>query len=160
MKRIICIGNRYAPQDAAGPRVYESLLQSALPPNVQVIDGGLAGLDLLRFVEGAERVVFVDQISGFRDQLLGLGGQVSGIKVADGGIFILEAAAVVALAAKGRYGHSAGLAYLLRVLPKACEGPVPHVKLVGIEGYPDQATIDRAATIALQIVNENDHQSL
>jgi hypothetical protein len=160
MKRIICIGNRYTPQDAAGPRVYETLLQSALPPDVQVIDGGLAGLDLLRFVEGTERVVFVDQVSGFGDRILGLGGQVSGIKVADGGIFILEADAVVALAAKGRYGHAAGLAYLLRVLSKVCKGPLPLVKLVGIEGYADQATIDRAAIIALQIVDQNDHPYL
>ena len=65
MKRIICIGNCYTPDDAAGPKVYDRLLQCALPNDIEVIDGGLAGLNLLRFIDNAERVVFVDNVSGF-----------------------------------------------------------------------------------------------
>lgn len=139
MKHIVCIGNRYALQDAAGPLVYERLLHSELPPDVQVIDGGLAGLNLLRFVEGAERVVFVDQVSGFQN---------------NGSQIVVLPAAEVAVLARGQYGHSSGLAFLLRVLPRVCEGAVPHIQLLGIEGDPNARVIEQAAMLAIQIANE------
>ncbi len=65
MKRIICIGNRFVEEDSAGYQVFQELSLKPLPEDVELIDGGLAGLDLLRFIEGAEEVVFVDSISGF-----------------------------------------------------------------------------------------------
>ncbi len=139
MKRIICIGNRYVREDAAGPAVHRRLLRGALPPDVEVIDGGLAGLDLLRFVEGAARVVFVDAVRG-----LGPSERPNGA-----GVVVLEAADAAALATD-RYDHGAGLPYLLRILPQVCEGALPPVLLVGIEGTADDAVIDRAAALALQ----------
>lgn len=148
MRRIICIGNRYAAQDAAGPRVYERLLQSTLPPDVEVIDGGLAGLNLLRFVEGAEQVVFVDQVSGFGHN-----------KDASSEIVVLGAADVAALT-ETQYKHSAGLAYLLHILPEVCEGTVPHILVVGIEGQLDEGIIDQAASLAMQILSGDTDQSL
>ncbi len=151
MKRIICIGNRYDPEDAAGPEVYKRLLQYTLPPDVEVIDGGLAGLDLLRFIEGAERVVFVDRVAGFGQSKLGEQDMSSQIVV-------LEAADVAAVAGS-RYEHSAGLAYLLRVLPEVSEDVVPHILLVGIEGHPDTGIIDAAASLALKIAVEDGHRA-
>ncbi len=146
MKRIICIGNRYILEDAAGPKVYERLRHCLLPHDIEVIDGGLAGLNLLRFVEGAEQVVFVDSVSGF-GQPNPAGRDVSSQ------IVVLEAADVTA-AVESKYDHAAGLAYLWQVLPQVCEGNVPHILLVGIEGYPDEKIVDEAATLALQIVVE------
>ncbi len=143
MKRIICIGNRYAPQDAAGSQVYERLLQSPLPPDVKVIDGGFAGLNLVRFVQGAEQVVFVDQVAGPDDD-----GDTWGEVV------VLEAADMDLLA-ESRHGHSAGLAYLLRILPEVCLGAVPRILVVGIRGQPDEEIIDRAAALALQVLVED-----
>ncbi len=142
MKRIICVGNRYIFQDSAGPAVYERLLQYTLPGDIEVIDGGLAGLDLLRFVEGSERVIFVD-------------GVAAGEQNTNCQLVVLEAAEVAAVASK-RYEHSAGLPYLLRVLPQVCQGTVPHILLVGIEGYPDEKIIDQAAILALQLVVGDD----
>lgn len=139
MKRIICIGNCYTPEDAAGPKVYDRLLQHTLPHDIEVIDGGLAGLNLLRFMDGAERVVFVDNVSGF--------GQPNEI-------IVLEAEDVVTFAGNG-YDHSSGLAYLLRVLPEVCEGSVPQILLMGIEVDPDDGTIDKAASLALKIAVED-----
>lgn len=141
-KRIICVGNRYVSEDAAGPKVYERLLQGVLPLDVEVIDGGLAGLNLLRFVEGAERVVFVDSISGFI--------RPNENKENENEIVVLEAADVASVAGN-RYEHSAGLAYLLRVLPDVCEGIIPHILLVGIEGQLDEKVIDEVAALALKI---------
>ena len=139
MKRIICMGNRYSPEDSAGPKVYDRLLQSALPRDTEVIDGGLAGLDLLRFFDGAECVLFVDSVSGF--------GRPNDIVVLDAGD--------VSAYAGGTYDHSSGLAYLLRVLPQVCDGAVPDIMLVGIEAGSDDETIDEAATLALSVFDEH-----
>ncbi len=138
MKRIICIGNCYTPEDAAGPKVYDRLLQHTLPHDIEVIDGGLAGLNLLRFMDGAERVVFVDNVSGF--------GQPNEI-------IVLEAEDVATLAGN-EYDHSSGLTYLFRVLPEVCDGAVPQILLVGIELGTDDGTIDKAASLALKIAIE------
>ena len=135
MKRIICIGNRYLPEDAAGFAVLGSLLKMKLPDDIEVIDGGLAGLDLLRFIEGAERVVFVDSVSGFDT---------------DGSVVHLDAAEVADLANQ-RFDHSSGLPYLLRVLPDACQGSIPQIVVLGIEGVPDEQTVKKASTLALKI---------
>jgi hydrogenase maturation protease len=135
MKRIICIGNRYAAEDAAGPAVWDRLLRLDLPAGLELIDGGLAGLDLLRFVEGAERVVFIDSVSGF-------GGGEAAVLLLSG-----EDAAAVST----RYDHAAGLAYLLRVLPEVCEGELPEIRLVGIEGRADEAILAEAAALAFKV---------
>lgn len=134
MKRIICIGNRYFLQDSAGPAVYDLLRQQELPPDIDLVDGGLAGLNLLGFFERAERVVLVDNVSGFRGH---------------DGTVILRGEDIVPLA-ENFYGHGAGLPYLLRVLSEVSEGPGPDVFIVGIEGEYNEAVIAEAARIALK----------
>lgn len=134
MKRIICVGNRYAPEDRAGPEAYDRLSKRVLPPEVEIIDGGLAGLDLLRFLEGAERVIFVDSVSGFA-----LPNQT-----------VILAPEDVAPSASERHDHSSGLAYLLRILPEVWEGDLPQIILIGVEGHADDETIDEAANLALK----------
>jgi hydrogenase maturation protease len=134
-RRIICVGNRYVPEDAAGPQVYERLRGRALPPGVELVDGGLGGLDLLSLVEDAEQVVFVDAIAG---------------DAPDGTVVVLDADEAAATAGP-RYDHAAGLAYLLRALPAVCAGRVPRVQVVGLAG-PNG--VDRAAALALQLVED------
>jgi hydrogenase maturation protease len=138
MKRIICVGNRHQSHDAAGPLVYDRLIRMQLPPDVEVIEGALAGLDLLRFMEGAQRVVFVDAVSGLESE---------------NGIVVLSAEEA-AQNADQTYSHAAGLGYLLRVIERVCEGPVPEICLVGIAGVPDEdmiaAAIDRCRVIVEQ----------
>ncbi len=146
MRRIICIGNRYAAEDAAGPAVYDHLRRLELPAGLELIDGGLAGLDLLRYLEGAEQVVFVDSVSGAQRGDL------------NNTVIVLAGEEVAALASS-RYDHSAGLAYLLRILPEVCEGALPQVRLVGIRGHPDQAAIHEAAALALKIVGGSGYEN-
>jgi hydrogenase maturation protease len=110
-------------------------LQLAVPRDVQVVDGGLAGLDLLPFVEGAKRVVFVDAVAGF-----GRPGEP-----------IVLRASEAAQGITTRYNHAAGLAYLLRVLPYVCKKARPEISVVGIEGNPDEEAIAAAAEMALRI---------
>ena len=142
-KRIICVGNRYVPGDDTGPKVYDFLLGVSLPPDVELIDGGLMGLDLLRFLEGAERVVFVDSVSGFSRP---------------GEIVTLDEAGLVVKGTAADYGHSGGFGYLFRVLPEVFEGRIPAMTLVGLErpkasvGKPDETEDEIVESIARQVL--------
>lgn len=139
MNRIICIGNRYIAQDAAGPAVYDHLLRQPLPEDTEVIDGGLAGLNLLGLFEGVGRVVLVDTVSGFGEQ--------------DGPV-ILSPEDILPLA-PALYDHAAGLPYLLRILPKVLDGAMPEIVVVGIaEGWDDEA-IAAAARIVLSYISRS-----
>lgn len=143
-QRIICVGNRFRPEDSAGPMVYDHLVKGKLPEDVAVIDGGLAGLNLLRFIEGAERVVFVDAVTGFRTPR---------------GVIILD----MGNAAKNTdttYGHGSGLAYLLRIFPKIHEGKLPEILVVGIESGTDPDNIAQAAQISLEIISSGKTSSI
>lgn len=132
--RILCVGNRLIAEDSAGPQVHDRLSEMSLPPSIEVIDGGLAGLDLLPFFEGTHRVVLVDSVRGF---------------AAPGEVVVLEAGDVLS-AVDRRYDHAGGLGYLLRVLPHVLS-PVPELTLVGIESPHKGAAIDEAAREALFI---------
>jgi len=143
MQHIVCIGNRLLTSDDAGPRVYDRLQDTAIPEDVMVIDGGLAGLDLLGLLEGSERAVFVDQVSGFGPR---------------GAVIALTPGDIEATAGEGKgFGHASGLPFLLRCLPRACEPPPREVAIVGLEGLlvPD-SSIDAAAALCLELVSKGD----
>lgn len=132
---IVCLGNRYVPGDDIGCRVYDYLAGATTPPDVEIIDGGLCGLDLLRLVEGKRRVVFADAVAGVANS---------------GEIVVLSREQVAAYA--GPYGHGAGLPYLLRLLPQVCRPPLPEVALVGAEGpVVDKRTIRTLAERCMEI---------
>jgi hydrogenase maturation protease len=58
---VLGLGNILLSDDALGVRVAERLLDEyCFPPGVQVMDGGTLGLDLLGYVEDADRLVVVD----------------------------------------------------------------------------------------------------
>jgi hydrogenase maturation protease len=133
--RIICIGNSFFPPDTAGPMVFELLSRLKLPENVELIDGGLAGLDLLRFLEGVRIVIFVDAVSGFRESP---------------GIVILDT--FDSLQIDADYDHNTGLSYLLQVAPLVLSGDMPLVVLVGIEGEPEKGLCTLAAQTCLDII--------
>lgn len=137
MTRIICLGNRYAASDCAGPRVFEILRQRALPPQVEALDGGLAGLDLLQWLEGARQVIFVDALS-------------EDLEAGDSCVRIMTGPEVAALAGD-HYEHAAGLPYLLRILPGVLKSPPPQILLVGIKGPADDFSIRLAAEVAVRL---------
>jgi hydrogenase maturation protease len=134
MKRIICVGSRCHPQ-TAGPGVYQRLCGRTLPPDVEVIDGRRAGLNLLRLLDGAERVVLVDGVRGRKEP---------------DAVVVLRGTDLVA-AAEDR-NRDRQLAHLLRALPYVCVLGAPDVLLVGIQGPPGEAALDSAAELALALV--------
>ena len=136
MRAIICIGNRYDPRDAAGPAVHDTLAARDAIEGIELIDGGIAGLSLVHWIDGAERVVFVDSVSGFRHP-----GQV-----------VTNHPAHLEPPDEGAYGHGSGLAYLLCVVPLVCERGVPEIVIVGIEGEALPHSIAEAADLAVAAV--------
>ena len=137
MKRIICIGNRYHPEDDAGALVYERLARMRLPADVEVIDGGLGGLDLLRFVEGAGRVVFVDAAAG-----------------GPRGAMAVWTADEIERQTPDAYGHAAGLAYLLSAARIAADGLLPEMLILGLAPAPDGDAVRTAADLCLSLAAE------
>jgi hydrogenase maturation protease len=134
-KRIICVGNRFRSEDSAGVMVYDQLVSDKLPKDIEVIDGGLAGLNLLRFIHDADRVVFIDAVNGF---------------IPSGGVIVLDAKDA-SRHADTTFGHGAGLAYCLRILPEIYNDNLPEIFIVGIEGATDPDIILKAAEMSLDI---------
>ena len=139
LKRIICVGNRLMQEDIAGPMVFDQLATRSLPNDVELIDGGLAGLDLLRFISGADLVIFVDTLNGFESS-----NPVRIVSIDD-----------AARHADAIFDHSAGLTYLLQILPHVHEGKLPEIFLVGIEDLADPHEITNAAELCLELIQQN-----
>lgn len=131
---IICLGNRYLAFDAVGPRVFDYLAGVQVPAQVDLIDGGLCGLDLLRSVEGRRRVVFADTVEG-----LGPANEIT------------QLAGAQVAAYGGAYGHAAGLPYLLRMLPQVSASAPPEIVLLGSTGDADPLTIALLARRCLEL---------
>lgn len=133
---IICLGNRYLAGDDIGCRVFDHLNQAPRRPGVDLIDGGLCGLDLLSLMEGRERVVFADALAG---------------PVATDRVVVQECSEVVAQAS--HYGHSAGLPYLLSMMRLVLAPPWPQVTLVGASGAAGERTLLALAERCMEIAS-------
>jgi len=132
---IVCIGNRFVDSDSVGPRVYDFLSHRSMPRGISLIDGGLLGLNLLRFVEGVSRVVFVDALEGFAPV---------GQPVVLNHSIALEERPVP-------YGHEGGFAFLLRMLTAVFGDDLPEIVLVGAESPIAPDVVGQLADIALSI---------
>jgi hydrogenase maturation protease len=136
--RIICIGNSLFSADSAGPKVYGVLADMALPADTELVDGGLAGLKLLPYLEYTDLVIFIDAVSGFLGK--------DGVVVVEDPVYSLHQ--------DKEYGHHAGLSYLLQVAPAVIDSPMPKVLLIGIEGAADKDLCFEAAHCCLQYMSE------
>ena len=133
--RIICVGSRLVESDAIGPHVHDFLARRSLPENVSLMDGGLAGLDLLRYLEGVDCVVFVDSLVGFAPP---------------GCPVVLDHGAAMEEMPAG-YAHDGGLSWLLRLLPAVCENDLPEIAIVGAEWPVKPEVVEQLAETALNI---------
>lgn len=131
--RIICVGNRFVPSDSLGPAVYDRLCATSLPPGTELVDGGIAGLNLLRFMEGVRKVVVVDSLKG------------SG---RPGVPTVLDSFPAGAAGGTG-CDHATGLLYLLAALPGLLGEAAPKVTVVGVEGPAGETAIDETAKLAV-----------
>ena len=62
---VLGVGNILMQDEGFGVRVVEELLlKYQFPQNVQVLDGGTLGMELLRFLIGTDKLILVDAVSG------------------------------------------------------------------------------------------------
>jgi len=135
VKRIIGIGNRLVEDDAIGPRVVDLLADRELPEDVDLVEGGLSGLDLLTSFSGCDRIVLVDAVSGY-----GRPGQTMSIRAED-----------AAATGEDRYDHAAGLGSLLRAWSCISPGDDVEIRVLGVEAPASDADLEEAATRALRL---------
>ena len=138
MSRIICIGNRFVAEDDFGPRVFDALAALERPAEVEIIDGGLAGLNLLCHLDDGRPALFVDNVAGY---------------VAAGELVVIEGDELARLPT-GPYGHAAGLPFLVQVLPQVAAKPPRSIRLLGCEGVATNATVTTAARLGLKLAQE------
>lgn len=59
---ILGLGNILLGDEGVGVRVIEQLYSHPFPDEIEVIDGGTAGYELINFFEGKEKVIIVDAV--------------------------------------------------------------------------------------------------
>ena len=135
-RRIICVGNSLVPADAAGIQVFDELCSRSCCHQVEIINGGLGGMDLLPFFYDCDTIVLVDQMVGFAEP---------------GTVALLNWEEVCA-DLQGACIPSGELLYLLKSLPFLGISPLPSIGLIGLEGEGKSEMIKQAADMALEIV--------
>jgi hydrogenase maturation protease len=63
---VLGLGNLLLKDEGVGVHVVQQLQHRSLGENVEVVDGGTAGLDLLLLEQGLEKVVIIDAVRGGR----------------------------------------------------------------------------------------------
>ncbi|MDD5773408.1 MAG: HyaD/HybD family hydrogenase maturation endopeptidase [bacterium] len=61
---ILGIGNILLKDEGVGVHVAQQMMKMPLPENVEVIDGGTAGLDLLLYIKGRTKIIVIDCVRG------------------------------------------------------------------------------------------------
>ncbi len=138
MNRIVCIGNQFVRGDDFGPRVYASLLKRTLPDTIQVIDGGIAGLNLLNFFDGCERLIFVDSL---------------GEDISPDEILILKDDELIT--EEAAYSHASGLGYVLQADRAIRSSISPQIFLVGAGLQATEQTVSAAVERCTQLASGN-----
>jgi hydrogenase maturation protease len=60
---ILGIGNLLLKDEGVGVHVVKKLKEMPLPANVEVLDGGTAGLDLVDFIEDRKKLIVIDAVN-------------------------------------------------------------------------------------------------
>lgn len=120
MKKItvLGIGNILLQDEGFGVRVVENLLQRfKFPDYVQVIDGGTVGMGLMPFLDGSDRLIIIDAVSG---------------SLPPGGVYELKGNDVKAYFKNKVSLHEMGIQDVLATL-ELLEKPVSEVIVFGIQ---------------------------
>ncbi|MDR1634297.1 MAG: HyaD/HybD family hydrogenase maturation endopeptidase [Bifidobacteriaceae bacterium] len=61
---VLAVGNTIMSDDALGPALLASLRRARPDAEIEYVDGGIGGLDLLPVVQDAERLLILDAVAG------------------------------------------------------------------------------------------------
>lgn len=117
MKVIIGCGNLLFKDEGIGVHLIEYLQKINLAKEIELVDGGTAGLDLIDFIQKADKAVIVDAVCAG-----GLPGEIYSFSPAD---FETESFPKVSL-------HDLSLKDVFRILEKL-KAPLSKIRIIGIE---------------------------
>jgi len=116
MRLIIGCGNLLLRDEGIGVHCIEFLKRKSLPEGVELLDGGTAGIDLIGFIQKAEKVVIIDAVK--------TGGNPGEIYSFSSQDFETEVSPITSL-------HDITLKDIFRILQKL--GSFPEIRIIGIE---------------------------
>jgi hydrogenase maturation protease len=64
---VLGVGNLLLSDEGVGVHVVKRLSEMSLPPEVEVFDGGVAGLGLMNLIMDADRLIVIDAVKGGAD---------------------------------------------------------------------------------------------
>ena len=124
---VLGIGNTILSDEGFGVRVVESLQKNyKFPDNVQIIDGGTLGVELMHFVVGTSKLLIIDSIDG-------------GAKA--GEIFHLHGDEILKHFTQKISAHEIGIQDILTML-EITEKKIPCVELLGAQPFSIDAGIN------------------
>jgi hydrogenase maturation protease len=133
---VLGVGNILLQDEGVGVRVVEQLREGCvLPEEIQVLDGGTMGLDLLYYLEGVERLLVIDAVDA---------GQ------SPGTIIRLTGDEIPALLGRKLSPHQIGLADLLSVAELRDLTP-GQVILIGVQPASLETGLDLSPTIRARL---------
>ena len=146
---VLGIGNTILSDEGFGVRVVEFLQKKyAFPDNVQLIDGGTLGVELIHFVAGTSKLLIIDSIDGGTEA---------------GKIFHLRDAEILKHFTQKISAHEVGIQDILTML-EITDKKIPCVELIGAQPFsldaginltpPMQKLLPVFADKALQILTE------
>ena len=129
---VLGIGNILLQDEGFGARVIEQLQQQyRLPANVQVLDGGTLGLELVGFIMGTNKLIVIDAVDG--------GGAP--------GTFYRFAGSEIELYFQNKLSlHELGIKEVLATLV-LLEKPVGEVIIMGVEPATLELGVELSATV-------------
>ena len=135
MKNSLCViglGNLLLQDDAVGLRAIEAVRKGyTFEPQVDLLDGGTAGLDLLPVIEGYEKVLFIDAVDAGKPP---------------GAIVLIEGDAVPSYLTAQVSAHHVGLSDLLFAARMAGSLPA-EICLIGIQPESVDIGLDMTDTL-------------
>jgi hydrogenase maturation protease len=115
---VLGVGNILMQDEGFGVRVVEELLAAySFPENVQVLDGGTLGMELLRFLVGTDRLILVDAVNG---------------SLPPGSVYQFNHDEVKAYFKEKVSMHELGIQDVLAVL-EVLEKPAKEIKILGVQ---------------------------
>lgn len=130
---VLGIGNILMQDEGFGVRVVEQLLrQYSFPSNVQVLDGGTLGMELLRFLIGTDKLILVDAVSG---------------NLSPGSIYQFNNDEVKAYFKEKVSMHELGIQDVLAVMD-VLETPVSEIRILGVQPLTIDTSLEMTPIVA------------